>query len=203
MYKIVFGKSMKIWEDKEISYLKLNWKKQSDEEIGRKLGRSPRAIFMKRQRLGLVDKSKEYMKTPEYRELMKRINKERHKKYPFLKVRQSAIMSYKCKFDNEHRAKIVKTWFTSEQMSGSNNPKWKGGIRPVNLKIRNSKAMKEWREKVFKKGGYTCQRCGKHGGNLVAHHIKPFAEYPLLHFDVNNGMACCRKCHIYIDGPNH
>lgn len=45
---------------------------------------------------------------------------------------------------------------------------------------------------------YKCVICGK-GGKLQSDHIKPFALYPELRFDVNNGRTLCISCHIKTD----
>jgi hypothetical protein len=78
---------------------------------------------------------------------------------------------------------------------GENNSNWKGGITPENKKIRTSMEYKQWRTSVFERDGYTCQHCDKVGGELHADHIKPFALYPELRLDINNGRTLCKDCH--------
>jgi len=79
---------------------------------------------------------------------------------------------------------------------GEKNCNWKGGVTPLNEKIRKSHKYRNWRIAVFKKDNYTCQMCGKIGGRLHAHHIKSFADYPELRFIVSNGMTLCKyPCH--------
>ena len=50
-----------------------------------------------------------------------------------------------------------------------------GGFKGVNSDenniIRNSSEMKKWRNDVFNRDKFICQNCGKHGGQLNAHHI--------------------------------
>lgn len=79
--------------------------------------------------------------------------------------------------------------------SGRNNNKWKGGVTPDNIQIRHSIEFKTWRKAVFERDDYTCQMCDKRGGRLHPHHIKSFAEYLKLRFEVSNGQTLCGKCH--------
>lgn len=72
---------------------------------------------------------------------------------------------------------------------------WRGGITPENAKIRASDETKAWRIAVFERDDYTCQVCGDRGGNKHADHIKPFALFPELRFDVSNGRTLCIPCH--------
>ncbi len=80
---------------------------------------------------------------------------------------------------------------------GGNNTNWKGehSLTKRNGLLRVSIAFQEWRIQVFNRDNFTCGHCGKHGGDLQAHHIKPFAEYPELRFDIANGLTLCITCH--------
>lgn len=72
---------------------------------------------------------------------------------------------------------------------------WKGGLTNKNLAIRLSPECREWRKAVLARDNYTCQNCGTHGGWLQAHHIKRFALFPELRFEVSNGQTLCEPCH--------
>lgn len=78
---------------------------------------------------------------------------------------------------------------------GENNPNWRGGTSPENKRIRMSAQFKIWRTAVFERDDYTCQHCGVRGGELHPDHIKQFAYYPELRFDINNGRTLCADCH--------
>ena len=84
--------------------------------------------------------------------------------------------------------------------TGENNPRWKGGITPINKKIRNSLEYKLWRKAVFERDNYTCVWCkDKRGGNLNADHIKSFALFPELRLSIDNGRTLCLECHKKTD----
>ena len=74
-----------------------------------------------------------------------------------------------------------------------------GGASTDNEKQRKSAAYKLWRTAVFERDDYTCQSCGQHGGYLNADHIKPFALYPELRLDLDNGRTLCVDCHKATD----
>lgn len=61
---------------------------------------------------------------------------------------------------------------------------------------RNRQAAKTWRKAVYEKDSYTCLKCGKHGGELNAHHLSAYDTDSERRFDVNNGVTLCPKCHI-------
>lgn len=87
------------------------------------------------------------------------------------------------------------TEFKRGQTTGKNNVNWKGGITPINTQLRHSSDFKEWRKAVFKRDDYACQKCGRYGVRLEAHHIKPFSKCPELRFDIDNGKTLCKECH--------
>jgi len=78
---------------------------------------------------------------------------------------------------------------------GDRNINWKGGITPENVKIRNSIENDLWRNSVFARDNYTCQKYGTKGGKLVAHHVKNFSEYPELRFVISNGITLSKEAH--------
>ncbi len=84
----------------------------------------------------------------------------------------------------------------SETQKGSKSHFWKGGITPENLRIRHSIEFRLWREAVFARDNWTCQKCGNNkGGNLNSHHILNFAEYLELRFAIDNGITLCEIDH--------
>jgi len=65
---------------------------------------------------------------------------------------------------------------------------------------RGKTEYKEWRKSVYERDNYSCQKCGARSGNghaveLHPHHIKPFASYPDLRYEVSNGVTLCKDCH--------
>lgn len=52
-----------------------------------------------------------------------------------------------------------------------------------------------WRKAIFVRDGYKCTDCQTHK-NLNAHHVKNWADYPELRFNVDNGLTLCEDCHV-------
>jgi 5-methylcytosine-specific restriction endonuclease McrA len=86
-----------------------------------------------------------------------------------------------------------------KMLSKERAPNWQGGITPEHRAIRASYATIKWRKAVFERDNYTCQKCGKHGGELNADHELPFALFPALRFEVLNGRTLCKPCHQNTD----
>ena len=110
----------------------------------------------------------------------------------------------------------------SEAHRGKKSHLWKGGIALIRYLIRSSSKYKQWRQQIFIRDNFTCQKCKDNsGGNLEAHHKKSFSKLleevknylPLLGlyegamiyiplWDLNNGITLCKKCHIYKSTKN-
>lgn len=73
---------------------------------------------------------------------------------------------------------------------------WRGGITPINIKIRSSLEYSFWRKSCLKRDNFTCQKTGIIGGDLVVHHINNFAEFPELRFAIDNGITLSEKSHV-------
>jgi 5-methylcytosine-specific restriction endonuclease McrA len=82
-----------------------------------------------------------------------------------------------------------------QKNKGERHPNWRGGITPINLRIRVSKEFKLWRKAIFERDNYTCVWCGKRGKLIHADHIKPFSLFPELRFALDNGRTLCFDCH--------
>jgi 5-methylcytosine-specific restriction endonuclease McrA len=62
--------------------------------------------------------------------------------------------------------------------------------------LRFSSKYKRWRFDVFMRDNFTCQLCNdSSGGNLNAHHIKSFSDFPEERFEIQNGITLCDECH--------
>lgn len=60
---------------------------------------------------------------------------------------------------------------------------------------------KQWRKSVYKRDHHQCQWPGcSLKRKLNAHHIRTWANYPALRFDVNNGITLCSYHHKMIKG---
>ncbi len=73
---------------------------------------------------------------------------------------------------------------------------WKGGISLENKRLREGIENRLWRESVFARDSWTCQCCGKIGGELNAHHINNFSQFPEQRTSIQNGITLCKICHL-------
>lgn len=85
------------------------------------------------------------------------------------------------------------------QMQGEHCHMYKGGISRVYKTGYNSPQYRQWRRDVFVRDEFICQECGIKHTYITAHHVKPFAFYPDLRFDISNGITLCEDCHSKMD----
>lgn len=109
--------------------------------------------------------------------------------------------------------KGIRSWNKGLRMpsiQGSKSPHWKGGVTPLNMKVRRCAKYREWTNQILKRDNFTCQNeeCGKRGGDLeVDHYPIKFSEImkttisfeeainSKLLWDTNNGRTLCLSCH--------
>lgn len=103
-------------------------------------------------------------------------------------------------------------------VAGEKNKLWRGGVTKLQKRIRKSLEYVQWRDYVFKRDDYTCQKCNVKSGvgaNVIlqADHVKPFSviirENNILTleqaiacfelFDTSNGRTLCINCHKQTD----
>lgn len=60
---------------------------------------------------------------------------------------------------------------------------------------------KQWRKKVYTRDKHQCQWPGCSSRKKInAHHIKTWANFPGLRYDINNGITLCYEHHKMISG---
>lgn len=80
---------------------------------------------------------------------------------------------------------------------------WRGGVADKNELARRTLEYKVWREKVFARDNWTCQKCGQKNKkgvrkSLNAHHIESFSKNKRIRTDIKNGITLCEDCHRII-----
>lgn len=60
---------------------------------------------------------------------------------------------------------------------------------------RERSCIRKWRNEVYQRDDYTCQKCGKRGGNINAHHINGYSWDRKNRLNINNGITLCEECH--------
>lgn len=152
-----------------------------------------------------------YIRTPEHKKMMSENSKGRINYWQKGKKRSPRLKEWcdklsLAKKNNKECVKNLGIWCTKDKpyfpvdIKGEKNPNWKGGLSKSRSTIYDSLGYREWRNSVFQRDYYTCQRCGDDKGhNLVAHHIIPFSfcikENKELLYIIKNGITLCDSCH--------
>ncbi len=109
----------------------------------------------------------------------------KHCSKEFNKGRPQLYCSLSCSIESGYRGKQI-------SFAKGNKTGW---VTSINQRIRGSNEYKKWRKAVFERDDYTCQECNARGVELNADHIKEFAYYPELRFELSNGRTLCVPCH--------
>ncbi|KKQ97136.1 MAG: HNH endonuclease domain protein [Candidatus Woesebacteria bacterium GW2011_GWB1_39_12] len=157
------------------------------------------------------NKKGQFLKGFPHNKGIKRIMTEEHKE----KISNSLKGKKKLPFSEEHKRKIglakkgKRPSLETRKKMSENSGRWKGGITPEIKKIRVCFEYRQWISDVFTRDNFTCQECGKRGGDLEAHHLKSFSKIinenkigklkDALNcselWNINNGQTLCKSCH--------
>lgn len=95
---------------------------------------------------------------------------------------------------------------------GSNNPLYKSDLTDKERKLNKSRSGLdyEWRkcaERTKKRDNWTCDCCGKRGGDMCSHHKNGWDNFKEQRYDDDNVVTLCQSCHdefhhIYKKGNN-
>ncbi len=103
----------------------------------------------------------------------------------------------------ERKRFCSKTCYSLHQtgLTGENSHLWKGGKTKIHQLERTRAKYIHWRDSVFERDGYKCQKCAAVNGNgkriiLNAHHIQLFSKDEDKRFELDNGITLCKSCHI-------
>lgn len=96
--------------------------------------------------------------------------------------------------NNELRKERMEEYL--ETHKGEFSPNYKQDLTDEERELkRNTEEYVEWRNKIKEQANYTCDCCGKHGGNLHSHHLYSYSIYKDLRTDIHNGVCLCEHCH--------
>ena len=80
------------------------------------------------------------------------------------------------------------------EFRGERSPMWKGGTTPLRTKESRTLQYRLFTRRILERDNFACQNCGS-PKKLQVHHVKSYAEYPDLRFDVSNCVTLCFPCH--------
>lgn len=107
------------------------------------------------------------------------------------KISLSNIGKHTLEISDKTKDKMSKSAFKRFE-NKENHPRWKGGVsKDEHGGVEN----RQWRINIFERDNWTCQGCQKRGCYIEAHHVKSWARYPELRYELNNGVTLCKECH--------
>lgn len=110
-----------------------------------------------------------------------------------VEIHPSELNYKKNKYCSRECARRGYSLLYSGENSARYNHKMTEEDRIINRKYED---YRRWRLSIYVADSYTCRKCrDSSGGNLEAHHLFNYAEYPNLRTDKNNGITMCKSCH--------
>jgi len=158
----------------------------------------PTGIYQSPNRKGGVKgKSGVYLKSVEHR---KKIGETLKRKVANgFKPNTTGIANYwlgKKRTYKKPEERIRKIKANSNPLRGGAHPRW---IENRSLLVRRNRSDPQcikWRTKVFTRDNFKCKIANQDcGGQLEAHHILPWRDYPELRYNINNGITLCHLHH--------
>ena len=94
---------------------------------------------------------------------------------------------------------LMNTWNKGKktpQNTGQNHWKWKGGVKNRDIHSLYNPKYVEWRNSVFSRDKWKCRIADENcRGQLEAHHILAWRDYPELRYAMKNGITLCHHHH--------
>lgn len=87
--------------------------------------------------------------------------------------------------------------FMSNRHKGERNPFYKDGSSIGKARLFSETGLgsySRWRAAVLERDNKTCVSCSSKE-NIEVDHIKPYAWYPEIKWELSNGQCLCRPCH--------
>lgn len=162
----------------------------STRAIAKKYNCSHTAIHRQIVSLGINRHNNIFSKGHKIWEGRKHSEQAKEKMRNFIKENGEYLRKKRGPMSNETKEKI------RQAQLGPKAWNWKGGRTHLTERLRKSNKYKNWRKQIFERDDFTCQMCNKRGVRLQADHIKSFADYPELRFDLRNGRTLCISCHM-------
>lgn len=174
------------------------WGKHLSDEHKEKISKALKG----RRGLPLSEETKRKINTPERSRKIsealkgKKLSEEHKKKLSDIKKKGKFYIPSRKGYINSAESNLKRSKSCKNSCpKGEKHYLWKGGIAPENKKIRRNIEYRLWREAVFARDNWTCQKYGIKGGKLHPHHIQNFADYPELRFSIDNGITLSENVH--------
>jgi hypothetical protein len=165
--------------------------KPRTEETKRKISESLKGHFVSEETKRKIGDGNRGKKQPQTEEHKRKIGEGNKGKILLEETKRKIGESNKGKKRTEEFKRNI-----SRKFSGKKGNGWIDGRASLNLLVRKGLDSRLWREKVFKRDNWVCQKCKIKGIYLHPHHIQNFSQYPELRFKIDNGITLCKDCHM-------